>query len=251
MNGHEVQIVVEAGKGGADAVLFEVRASGAKQVRSTLHHVSESSSGESHANRCHFDCDGGAVDQFAAPGVHRFLPLGVALGDDLGVALLDLGVSLSNRPEEAPLGVPVGREGAARLVFLAYVSEHGFVVAGLLGLFGGRADLVVHLGVDVVGAALLEVLPSRVGEVLFHKVDIVLVEVFLHARILQNGNAVLVEGVSNKFALLFPLAGGFLKVCLSVDNWNLGDLIHCGRKLSKVLRKRLFENYYLRNQLNL
>jgi hypothetical protein len=82
------------------------------------------------------------VDHVVAPAVHSLLPLRECSGDDLGQVIVHLFRALTDRPEEAPLGIELRRELRQWFVLLWETVGEGLVIAGLLDRLVGSARLV-------------------------------------------------------------------------------------------------------------
>ena len=106
MNRDEVQVVMEACESCADlVVLFQIRSGRSQQVRTTLHLAGEGVLGQAHADGGHLGGEEGGLDHLVAPLVHILLPVGELFRVSLRNLVLNLVGSLTDLPEEAPLGV--------------------------------------------------------------------------------------------------------------------------------------------------
>ena len=142
MDCDEIQVVVESSEGCANVIALEVRAGWRQQVRTKLHLVSECGPFDAEPDGGHLCCSLDRVDHVVAPAVHSLLPLRECSGDDLGQVIVHLFRALTDRPEEAPLGIELRRELRQWFVLLWETVGEGLVIAGLLDRLVGSARLV-------------------------------------------------------------------------------------------------------------
>ena len=105
VNGHEADVVVEACEDCSNIVLYKIRTCRCKQVRTTLHSVSEGILFDAHANSGHLCYGQDCLVEFATPVVHGSLPIRVSLGDDIWEVVIGPFRALTNLVHKAPLGI--------------------------------------------------------------------------------------------------------------------------------------------------
>lgn len=118
-------------------------------MRTSSHARGEGFLVKTHANGSHFSSCEGGIEHHVAPFVHLGFPIVESLRDNLGDIFSYLLGALSNGPEEAPLGIKVGRELGERVVLRGELIEDPLMVAGTLLLLWCDSSLEVELWLAV------------------------------------------------------------------------------------------------------